>query len=125
MKDAGHDFLKEAAAGTSVREQQLSKYRRALVRKGNYTQLLEQADPVLGLFALPVIAIFVRVPPGDLLDALGRSVTRDALLVSLKTSALAHAAVLVVGTPAAYLLARRRFRGRGAVLTLIRRFKPT
>jgi len=37
------DFLKEAAAGTSVREQQLSKYRRALVRKGNYTQLLEQA----------------------------------------------------------------------------------
>jgi Tfp pilus assembly protein PilO len=37
------DSLKEAAAGTSVKEQQLSKYRRALVRKGNYTQLLEQA----------------------------------------------------------------------------------
>jgi hypothetical protein len=38
-----YDALKEAAAGTSDREQQLSKYRRALVRKGNYTQLLEQA----------------------------------------------------------------------------------
>jgi Tfp pilus assembly protein PilO len=37
------DSLKEAAAGTGVKEQQLSKYRRALVRKGNYTQLLEQA----------------------------------------------------------------------------------
>ena len=37
------DSLREAAAGTSDKEQQLSKYRRALVRKGNYTQLLEQA----------------------------------------------------------------------------------
>ena len=85
-----------------------------------FAALLAVATAVaLAFLALPVIAIFVRVPPGDLLDALGRSVTRDALLVSLKTSALAHAAVLVVGTPAAYLLARRRFRGRGAVLTLI------
>jgi type II secretion system (T2SS) protein M len=37
------DALKTAASGTVDKEQQLSKYRRALVRKGNYTQLLEQA----------------------------------------------------------------------------------
>jgi len=37
------DSLREAAGETSNKEQQLSKYRRALVRKGNYTQLLEQA----------------------------------------------------------------------------------
>jgi molybdate transport system permease protein len=73
----------------------------------------------LAFLLLPVVAIFVRVPPGDLLEALGHDVTRDALLVSLKTSAIAHAAVVLVGTPAAYLLARRRFRGRAAVLTLI------
>jgi molybdate transport system permease protein len=73
----------------------------------------------LAFLVLPVAAIFLRVPPGDLLGALGRDVTQDALLVSLKTSAIAHAAVLVVGTPAAYFLARRRFRGRAAVLTLI------
>jgi molybdate transport system permease protein len=73
----------------------------------------------LAFLALPVAAIFVRVPPGDLLGALGHHVTRDALLVSLKTSAIAHAAVLVVGTPAAYLLGRKRFRGRGLILTLI------
>jgi molybdate transport system permease protein len=73
----------------------------------------------LAFLALPVAAIFLRVPPGDLLGALGHDVTRDALLVSLKTSAIAHAAVLIVGTPAAYLLARREFRGRGLVLTLI------
>jgi molybdate transport system permease protein len=73
----------------------------------------------LGFLVLPIVAIFVRVPPGDLIGALGHHVTRDALLVSLKTSAIAHAAVLVIGTPAAYLLARRRFPGRGLVLTLV------
>ena len=73
----------------------------------------------LAFLVLPVAAIFFRVPPGDLLGALGHDVTRDALLVSLETSAIAHAAVLVVGTPAAYLLARRRFPGRGLVLTLV------
>jgi molybdate transport system permease protein len=73
----------------------------------------------LAFLLLPIAAIFLRVPPGELVGALERGVTRDALLVSIETSAMAHAAVLVVGTPAAYLLARRRFRGRGAVLTLI------
>ena len=61
---------------------------------------------------LPVVAIFARVPVGHLFSQLGDRVTRDALLVSLRTSAIAHAAVLLVGTPAAYLLARRRFPGR-------------
>ena len=37
------DSLRDTAAGTTDKEQQLSKYRRALVRKGNYTPLLEQA----------------------------------------------------------------------------------
>jgi molybdate transport system permease protein len=68
---------------------------------------------------LPLLALFLRVPPGDLFHAAGSSVFRDALVVSLKTSAIAHACVLVVGTPAAYVLARRRFRGRSAVLTLV------
>jgi molybdate transport system permease protein len=73
----------------------------------------------LGFLVLPVVAIFLRVPPSDLLQALGRDVTRDALLVSLKTSAIAHAAVLLFGTPAAWVFARKRFRGRGLVLALV------
>ncbi len=73
----------------------------------------------LAFLVLPVAALFFRVPPGDLIGALGHHVTRDALLVSLETSAIAHAAVLLVGTPAAYLLARRRFRGRWLVLALV------
>ncbi|MDX6477494.1 MAG: molybdate transport system permease protein [Gaiellaceae bacterium] len=73
----------------------------------------------LAFLVLPVAALFLRVPPGDLVSALGNHVFRDALVVSLKTSAIAHLAVLLVGTPAAYVLARRRFPGRGLVLTLI------
>jgi molybdate transport system permease protein len=59
------------------------------------------------------------VPPADLLHALGSDVARDALIVSLKTSAIAHAAVLLFGTPAAWVLARKRFRGAGLVLALV------
>jgi len=73
----------------------------------------------IAFLVLPVVAIFLRVPPSELLHALGRDVTRDALLVSLKTSAIAHAAVLLFGTPAAWVLARKRFRGRGLVLALV------
>ena len=68
---------------------------------------------------LPLVAIFVHVPPGDLVHALGKDVTQDALLVSLKTSAIAHAAVLLFGTPAAWVLARKRFVGRGLILALV------
>ena len=73
----------------------------------------------LAFLVLPVVAIFVHVSPVELLRSLGRDVTRDALLVSLKTSAIAHASVLLFGTPAAWVLARNRFRGRGLVLTLV------
>jgi len=73
----------------------------------------------LAFLVVPLVALFVHVPPGDLLHALGSRAARDAFVVSLKTSAVAHAAVLAIGTPAAYALARYRFRGRQLVLTLI------
>jgi molybdate transport system permease protein len=68
---------------------------------------------------LPLLAIFLRVPLADLFDQLGSQVFRDALVVSLKTSLIAHVAVLVFGTPTAYLVARKRFFGRSALITLI------
>jgi molybdate transport system permease protein len=73
----------------------------------------------VAFLVLPVLALFVRVPPGDLLRALDTQAARDALVVSLKTSAIAHVAVLLVGTPAAWAVARRRFPGRPVVLALI------
>jgi molybdate transport system permease protein len=68
---------------------------------------------------LPIVAIFLRIPVRELFAQLDNQVARDALVVSLKTSLIAHVSVLVFGTPTAYFLARRRFPGRSAVLTLI------
>ncbi len=73
----------------------------------------------LVFLALPIAALFLRVSPGELVSSLGSPVARDALLVSLKTNLIAEALIVGIGTPAAYLLARRRFRGRSLVLTLV------
>jgi molybdate transport system permease protein len=72
----------------------------------------------LGFLALPVLAIFARVSPGRLVAQLGNPVVTDALIVSLKTTAAAQVLILALGTPAAFLLARR-FRGREALVTLV------
>jgi molybdate transport system permease protein len=77
------------------------------------------AAVALAFLALPLVAIFLRVPPGQLFGQLGSEVALDAILVSLKTSAIANAILLVVGTPVAYLLARARFPGRRALITLV------
>jgi len=73
----------------------------------------------LAFLALPMVAIFVHTGPGALASSLGDSAARDALRLSLETSALALAAILLVGTPAAYLLATREFRGRALLTTLV------
>ncbi len=73
----------------------------------------------LCFLTLPIVAIFVDTGPGDLLASLGDPAALDALTLSLWTSALAVAIIVLVGTPAAYLLATRSFRGRSLVITLI------
>jgi molybdate transport system permease protein len=74
---------------------------------------------VLAFLTLPVVAIFVDVPPRDLVNSLGDDAALDALRLSLETSAIALAIIVVVGTPAAWLLATRRWRGRNVIVTLV------
>jgi molybdate transport system permease protein len=73
----------------------------------------------LAFLALPVLALFLRVPPAELIRQLGEERAREALIVSLTTSLVAHLVILAVGTPAAYLLATRAFRGRALVVSLL------
>lgn len=82
--------------------------------------LLLAALAVAVLFlTLPVVAVFADSAPGDLLASLGDASARDALRLSLETSAAALAVIVLVGTPAAYALATRRFRGRAVLVTSI------
>jgi molybdate transport system permease protein len=73
----------------------------------------------LTFLTLPIVAIFVDSSPGDLIASLGEPGALDALWLSLKCTAASIAIILLVGTPAAYLLATRSFRGRAMVVTLI------
>jgi molybdate transport system permease protein len=73
----------------------------------------------LTFLLLPLVAIFLRVPLGELVGQLGSGVAIDALLVTLETNAIAQALILLVGTPAAYFVAMRRFRGRALAITLV------
>jgi molybdate transport system permease protein len=73
----------------------------------------------LSFLVLPVVAIFTHVSPLTLARQLSNPVVDDALVVSAKTTLVAQALVLLVGTPTAYLIATSRFRGRSLVVTAI------
>jgi molybdate transport system permease protein len=68
---------------------------------------------------LPVVAIFTHVAPGTLIDQLSNPVVHDAVIVTLKTTLTAQAAILLFGTPTAWFLATRRFPGRAVLITLV------
>jgi molybdate transport system permease protein len=68
---------------------------------------------------VPVASIFGRIPPGQIWDQLGTKVVQDALRISIEVNALALLLLLVVGTPASYFLATRRFPGRAIVITIL------
>jgi len=73
----------------------------------------------LAFLTIPIAAIFLEAGPGELWDALGDESTLDALRLSLVTSVTALVVIVLVGTPAAYLLATRDFRGRSVAVTLV------
>jgi molybdate transport system permease protein len=89
-------------------------------RAGWFPVLLVVALSAALLFlTLPIVAIFVDTGPLDLVASLGEEGALEALRLSLLCSATAVALILLVGTPAAYLLATRHFRGRSVLVTLV------
>jgi molybdate transport system permease protein len=84
-----------------------------------------------GLVVLPAVlfVLFVAVPlgalvwraaqSGQLLQSLAQPAIHDALRLSLITSLLTAAIVVLLGTPLAYLLARRQFPGKALIDTLV------
>jgi molybdate transport system permease protein len=78
------------------------------------------AAGVAALFLLlPIVAIFSRVPLGDLVSALGTGQAVDALRVTLETNLIALGVILLVGTPAAWVIATRPSRWRDLAVTLV------
>ncbi len=74
---------------------------------------------VVTFLILPVVAVFLKVPPGELISALGSDAARDAIRVTAETITIAMAAILLLGTPAAYWISTRRGAFRDVLVTLV------
>jgi molybdate transport system permease protein len=81
--------------------------------------LVASLAAALVFLTLPIAAIFLDSSPAELWRSLGEEGALDALRLSLLCSTAALAIIVAVGTPAAWLLATRSFRGRSAVITLV------
>lgn len=75
--------------------------------------------PLLLFIAVPLLALLLVQPPAELARHLASPLALRALWLSVRTTLAATAAVVVLGTPLAYLLARASFRGRHLVDTLV------
>lgn len=73
----------------------------------------------LALVGLPLVALVVRVPPGDLIRRATSPLVLQALKLSLLTSVTATVLVAAFGLPVAYILATRNFPGRRLLETLV------
>ena len=72
---------------------------------------------VCAFLVLPLVALFYEAPLTQLPELLARPAVRDAIWVTARTNLAANLLLLGLGTPAAWYLATRRFRGRALVVT--------
>ena len=73
----------------------------------------------LAFLAIPIVALFAEVPLRDVPKLLGDETVQDALRVTLRTNLVANFLILFFGTPTAFVLATRQFRGKPLVVTLV------
>ena len=72
-----------------------------------------------GFIAVPIISLVVWTVDREAWQAMVSPVAIDALLLSAKTTAASITTLIVVGTPAAYVLARANFRGKRILDTIV------
>lgn len=81
--------------------------------------LLLASVGLLALLALPVLTLMLRALSPEALAVLASPMTWEALRLSLATTGVALAIIVLFGTPVAYLLARYRFPGHALLDALI------
>ena len=83
------------------------------------TLLVAASGLLVGLLALPVVALVSRITPGELALRLRDEALLEALRLTLITSSAATVAVVLLGLPVAFLLATRTFPGKRLVEVLV------
>jgi len=74
---------------------------------------------VAGFISLPILSLVLWTISEDSWRAMGSPEARDALLLSVRTTAISMLIVISIGTPAAYVLARAEFPGKRLVDALV------
>ncbi|HEY6580138.1 MAG TPA: ABC transporter permease [Rubrobacter sp.] len=74
---------------------------------------------VAGFISLPIVSLILWTISEDSWRAMASPLARDALLLSMRTTAISMFIIVLVGTPAAYVLARADFRGKRFLDALI------
>jgi molybdate transport system permease protein len=77
------------------------------------------AGLLLAFLLAPLVALVVVLEPATLLAHLRSDVALRALGLTLRTTGISTAACVLLGLPLAWLLARREFRGKALVDTLV------
>lgn len=75
--------------------------------------------PTFLLFAIPILAIFLRLSPANFIRSIRQEAVLQAVHLSLTTSLIALGGIILLGTPTAYYLYRRRSRLHWLVDTLV------
>jgi molybdate transport system permease protein len=89
-------------------------------RRGRDTFLLAlAAAPLLLFLVVPLIGLISQVVPASFRTSLIEPQVQQAVSLSAATTAATTVVALVSGMPVAYLLARKKFVGRGLIDTLI------
>lgn len=77
------------------------------------------ALPLVLFFLIPVVMLFTRISPAAVLENLRQKEVLQAIGISLRTTLISMALILLFGTPLAYLMGRHQFRYKKALDTLI------
>jgi molybdate transport system permease protein len=72
-----------------------------------------------GFISLPMISLILWTVNENAWHAMATPQAREALLLSIRTTAISMVIIITVGTPAAYVLARAEFPGKRAIDSLI------
>jgi molybdate transport system permease protein len=86
-------------------------------RLGRLWQVL--SFPLFAFLTLPLLALFLRTSPAQLIKDLNQAQVLQAIGLSMATTMASTLIIVLLGTPVAYLLARDRMPYRGIVDTLV------
>jgi molybdate transport system permease protein len=75
--------------------------------------------PLFIFLLLPLVALFLRISPTQLITNLNQPFILKAVAISLATTFTSTIAIILLGTPVAYLLARRQMPFRRLIDTLL------